>query len=135
MINEIRLRYLLCVLTGGVVLMAILPSSSWMCQIVGNSDWNRWAHFLVCLTVVVIPFAVWKNRSAILFPLIIVIVGILIEFTQMLIPGSHVQHQNVFSDLFGAGAGILLGLNIRVMRSSEKGEEKLDANHRGSTML
>jgi len=125
MFTERRMRYLWCVVTGGVVLMSISPGSNWMCQLVGNDDWNRWIHFFACLTVVVIPFAVWRSKTVVLLPLMIVMVGIMLEFAQTLVPGSHVQPQNALADLFGVGAGSLLGLNLRMMRTSAKGRQQV----------
>lgn len=45
---------------------------------------------------------------------------LVVEYVQGQAPGRIVTTHNVTADLFGIAAGILLGLNIRVMRSSTK---------------
>jgi zinc transporter ZupT len=51
--------------------------------------------------------------------------GILLETVETLIPGSIARPQNVLANLFGVGAGILLGINLRMMRTAAKSEKKL----------
>ena len=133
MSNKRRLRYLWCTLMGGLVFISILPESGWMCQIVGGHDLNRWVHFLAYGTMVAVPFIVWRSRTDIWLPLILVATGIALEFLQRLIPGSNVQVQNALADLFGVAAGILLGLNLRAMRASPRPANKLDSNRSRST--
>jgi len=120
MLINTQLRYLWCVLTGGVLLMSILPGSISSYQAVAVYNSNRWVHFLVYATVVAIPVASWRRRSGVLFALSLAILAIILESLQTTIPGPIVRPQNVLADLFGVGAGILLGLNIRTMRASAK---------------
>jgi uncharacterized membrane protein YedE/YeeE len=115
-----QLRYFWCVLTGGILLMSNLPGSSLIYQAVAAYDSNRWVHFLVYATVAVIPVVAWRRRTSVLFSLVIVALGIALELLQTHIPGLIGRPQNAFADMFGVGAGILLGLNIRMMRNSAK---------------
>ena len=120
MLTNKQLRYLWCVLTGGILLMSILPGSSSIYQAVAAYDANRWIHFLIYATVAAIPVVAWRHRTSVLFSLVIVALGIALELLHAHIPGLIGRPQNAFADMFGAGAGILLGLNIRMMRNSAK---------------
>ena len=48
----------------------------------------------------------------------IAVLGIAFELLHAFIQGRAVSLQNVLADLFGVACGILLGMNIRVMRKS-----------------
>jgi len=120
MLTNTRLRYLWCVLTGAILLMPILLENSLIYQTFVACDANRWVHFVVYATVAVIPVVAWWRRTSVLFSLAIVVLGIPIELLQAHMPGLIGRPQNVFADMFGFGAGILLGLNIRMMRTSVK---------------
>jgi VanZ family protein len=115
-----RLFYIWCVLTGGMLLISMLPASSSIYQAVAVFDSHRWAHFFVYATVAAIPITSWRRRFGVLFALALAMLGIFFEFLQTTIPGPIVRPQNVLADLFGVGAGILFGLNIRMMRTSAK---------------
>jgi len=130
MLTNSRLRYLWCVLTGAILLMPILPGSSLIYQAVAAYDANRWIHFLAYATVAAIPISSWGRRTSVLFSLAIVVIGIPLELLQ----GFTGRAQNVFADLFGFGAGILLGLNIRMMRTSAKQENNASPDPSRSTM-
>lgn len=134
MLTERRLRYAWCAATSGLVLISVFPGSSWMCEIFGSSDQNRWIHFLSFGTVVAISFVVLRRRTGILTSLAIVATGIAVEFLQKFIPGSNIQGQNILADLFGAAGGILLGLNLRAMRRSAKADKTLGSRHSQSTL-
>jgi len=123
------------VLAAGVLFMSILPVGGWMDQIIGNSNMNRWAHFLAYATIVVIPFAACRKGKGALLLLVVVMAGILLETVETLIPGSIARPQNVLANLFGVGAGILLGINLRMMRTAAKSEKKLVIDNSQSTLL
>ena len=120
MLTNNRLFYLWCVLTGGVILISVFPGGSLIDHFLAAYDSNRWAHFLAYAPVATIPVAVWKSRTRILCGLIPALVNIALELWQSHMPGPMVRTQNVPADLFGIAAGVLLGLNIRMMRNSEK---------------
>jgi hypothetical protein len=125
MLTNNRLFYLWCVLTVGIVLISILPGSSWIYHFLAAYDSNRWAHFLAYGAVAAIPVAAWKRKASILLSLIPAIISIVLGSWQAHNPVLMVRTQNVPADLFGIAAGVLLGLNIRVMRNSEKPVETL----------
>jgi hypothetical protein len=135
MLTNTRLRYLWCVLTGGILIMSILSGCSSIYQSVVAYSANRWIHFLVYATVTAIPVFAWRRRSSVLFSLIIVVLGFTFELLQAHIPGLIGRPQNAFADMFGFGAGILLGLNIRMMRTSAKSETNATPDTSGTTIL
>jgi hypothetical protein len=120
MFTDVRMRYLWCVLTGGMLWMSIFPSSNSI--VLGDSAYSlsRWVHFLVYALVAAIPFTAWRRKSTVLLSLAIAILGFAFELQRAYFPGHAVQSQNVFADMFGIAAGILLGLNIRMMRNPAK---------------
>ena len=128
MFRNKRLFYLWCVLTAGIVLISILPGSSWLYHFLAAYDSRRWAHFLAYASVASIPVAAWKRKASILLSLIPPIISIFLELRQAYIPGPMIHAQNVPADLFGIAAGVLLGLNIRVMRNSAKSIDKTSSD-------
>jgi len=120
MIRINRLVYLWCLLIGGIFLISILRGSNWNYHSIAVWDSSRWAHFLVYVLVAAIPVAAWRYRRDVAFCLVPVMMNIAFEFLLAHIPGSVIRTQNISADLYGTAAGILLGLNIRVMRNSAK---------------
>lgn len=118
-----RWFYIWCLLVGAILSVSILPPGSWIYRSIAGYDSNRWLHFLAYASAATIPVAAWRRRRSIWFALFPVAVSIVFEALQAGIPGPIVRTQNVPADLFGAAAGILLGLNIRVMRTSAKSHE------------
>lgn len=120
MLIDRRLRFLWCVLACGVLLMSTPSAANWIDQFIGNNNLNSWVHFLAFAAVATIPVAAWMHRTNQLLSLVFVLVGIAIELTPAFIPGAVIRPQNAPADLFGGGAGILLGLNLRMMRNSAR---------------
>ena len=118
MLTNTRLRYLWCVLAGAVLVVAAMPGGSWLYQRDGLPEWIRWVHFLAYAAVSAIPVAAWRRKTTVLLSFGALALGMILEGIQPLILGFHGRPQNLLADLFGIGAGILLGLNLRVMRHS-----------------
>jgi VanZ family protein len=97
-------------------------------------DSSRWAHFFAYVLVAAIPVAAWRYRRDVAFCLIPVILSIAFESLQTHIPGSVIRMQNISADLFGTAAGILLGLNIRMMRNSAKSPDDVNSDPSRSEM-
>ena len=105
--------------------MSILPGNSSIYQVVATHGLNRWVHFLAYAAVAAIPVGAWRRRSTILFSLVIVMLGTALESLQAFIPGLIARPQILLADLFGVAAGVLLGLNVRVMFNSAKSPDSL----------
>jgi hypothetical protein len=103
-----------------VFLFEVIPGPNWIYASVANFDKNRWLHFLVYMAVVAIPFAAWKNKINVLLSLIPPFVTYALEYVQSSLYGPHIRYRNLSADVFGIAAGILLGLNLRVLQSSGK---------------
>ena len=129
------LSYIWCALAAGVILVSTLPGGGWVDQTLGNSDISRWAHFMAYATVVVIPFLACRKAKSVFLPLAVVLAGIMLETVETLIPGSAVHPQNVLANMFGVGAGILLGINLRMMRNAARADKKLDIENSRPTLL
>src|SRR5664279_4784083 len=120
MLTDKRLRLLWCVLTCGVLLMSTPSAAGWIDHFIGVNNFNSWVHFLAFAAVATIPVAAWRQRTNQLLSLVFVLVGIALELMPAFVPGALVRHQNALADLFGVGAGVLLGLNFRMMRNSAR---------------
>lgn len=128
MLKGNRLVYLWCMLGGGIILAAIVPDNSLIYKFIADYDSNRWCHFLVYASVLAIPFAGWKHKQSFLFSFIPPIIGIIFELLRSHVAGAAVHAQNVEADLFGIAGGILLGLNLRVMRNSSTPLDSVNTN-------
>ena len=135
MLTKMRLRYFWYVLIFGILLMSILPGSSSIYPVVAAYDTNRWIHFLVYATVASLPTVAWKRRMSLLLPMAVIGLCIALEPLRTLIPGPIVRPQNVLADLFGVVAGILLGLNLRRMRTSANSDNNAIPDPSRSTTL
>jgi hypothetical protein len=113
-----RLFRIWCLLICGVFFFEALPGPNGIYVSVAVFDKNRWLHFLVYMAIVAIPFASWRNRVDVLLSLIPPFLTYALEYVQSTVYGPQIRYRNLSADLFGIAAGILLGLNLRVLRSS-----------------
>ena len=134
MLTNNRLLYLWCILTGGIVFVSILPGSSWIYSFIAAYDSNRWVHFFAYASVAAIPIAAWKRRIGMVYSLLPLLLSVAIASSHVYFPGPRVRIENVPADIFGIAAGILLGLNIRMMRSSAKSLDHVSSDPSGSSM-
>jgi hypothetical protein len=104
-----------CVLAGGVVLLSIIPGRGGTYEAFSSMDSNRWVHFLMYLAIATIPVGRWSWRTALLFAAAFAALGFGGEYLRALVPDLVGRPQNALADLFGVAAGILLGLNIRML--------------------
>lgn len=114
-----------CSIIIGVFLFEVLPGPNWIYSSVAIFDKNRWLHFLVYMGIVAIPFANWRNKANILLSLIPPFLTYSLEYVQSSFYGPHIRYRNLSADLFGIAAGVLLGLNLRVLRSSRDSLEEV----------
>ena len=133
MLNNTRLRYIWCVLAGGILLYSLLPRSSWIYHIIAIYDSNRWVHFVVYSAVAALPVAVCRRRPKLILALLIAAVCIALELVQVYISRPIVRPQNVAADLFGLAAGILLGSNIRKLYASARSASQIGPSASTST--
>jgi hypothetical protein len=120
MLKNNRLAYLWGLSIGGVFLISILRGGNWNYHSIAAFDSSRWVHFLAYALVAAIPVAAWTYRRDVAFGLVPVMMSVALESLQAHVPGPIIQPHNVSADLFGVAAGILLGLNFRMMRNSAK---------------
>ena len=123
--SNTRLRYLWCVLAGGILLYSLLPGSSWIYRMIATYDSNRWVHFVAYCAVAALPVAVCRRRPKLILALLIAAVCIALELVQVYISRPIVRPQNVAADLFGLAAGILLGSNIRKLYASARSASQI----------
>ncbi len=116
--NHLRLRYAWGALAAGVLIMSALPGRIWIGPVTLPYCPSRWVHFLVYVAVTSIPCAAWRTKSGVLCCLSVIAFSVVRVFFFAVAGSTANGLENVFSDLFGIAAGILLGLNLRVMGSS-----------------
>ena len=133
MLTQIRLRYLWYVLICGIFLMSIIPGNNSIYRLVVAYDANRWIHFLVYAIVATLPAVAWKRRFSMLLPMAVVGLCMALEPLQAYIMGPIVRPRNVLADVFGVGAGILLGLNLRRMHMLESSDNTTSPDTSRST--
>jgi uncharacterized membrane protein len=131
MLRNNPLTYLWCLVIGGVFLLSILRGDSSIYHFFAAWDSSRWVHFLAYTLVTAIPVAACTYRRDVLVCLVPAIMSITFESLQMHVLGLNVRTQIIVAGLFGIAAGILLGLNIRVMRNSARSLEngRSDSSH------
>ena len=134
MLMKNRHLYFWYLLVGAIALLAIVPDNSSLYHTISDYDSNRWAHFLEYALIAAIPVGAWGRRTDAALSFIPIFLCIVIEALHVQFPGPVVRTNNISADLFGAAAGILLGLNIRVIRNSETVREvgKSDPSHSAS---
>jgi hypothetical protein len=129
-----RLFYPWCFLAGVIFLVSILSSGSPVYHLIATVDSNRWIHFFAYASMATIPVAVWKGKTNVLLSFIPAIMSIVLELLQDHFGGPFIRTQNVSADLFGIAAGVLLGLNIRVMRNPAKSLNSVSSTPSRSAM-
>lgn len=134
MLTYRQLRFLWCVLTCGVLFSSIPFVAIWIDQILGINNLNRWVHFLAYAVIAAIPVAAWRQRTSQILSLVFAMLGIAIGLLPAF-QGALVHIHNAPAELFGVGAGILLGLNLRLMRNSAKSPNETEQNPSRLTMI
>ena len=109
-----------CVLILAIVWIAVLPSDSLVHHLAVEYDSNRWLRFLAYASIVAIPVSSWRTRTRIAISVMPALIGMGLEVWQTHVHGAFGRSENVTPDLFGIAAGVLFGLNIRMMRKPEK---------------
>lgn len=94
--------------------------SNLLCSLIykfsATHELSRWVHFIAFALAVSIPVVARRIRTSVLVAVATVTLGISFELLKASIQRCAVSPNNVVADLFGAACGILLGMNIRVMR-------------------
>jgi hypothetical protein len=67
--------------------------------------------------------------------LVAVLLVIALGSLQTFIPGHSNRSQNAMPDLFGVAAGVLLGLNLRMMRDPHQLDAKARPPYKGSRLI
>lgn len=118
--NHLRLRYAWVVLTGGVFIMSALPAGSWLGQVTAPYCTNPWLRFVAYAAIVSIPCAQGRIRSCLLSCLLAAGFSIACGVLHTDAGGPADAMGRILPDIFGLAAGALLGLNIRLLRSSAR---------------
>lgn len=134
MINNLRLRCVWGVLIGGILLMSILPGKSWLYQISAPYYASDWARFLAFAAVASIPCVAWHRKKRVLYCFSIIALSVVFVFLRAITAGAAGHPEYIISDLLGLAAGVLLGLNLRMMSGSTGAGAGMTHAQRRSTM-
>lgn len=104
----------------GIFAVTLLDSSRQKFQFETTLDSSRWFHFLIYASLATVSLLAFKKWRTVLGSLIILALATIAEAFHAGIPLITLRSQTVPADLFGIAAGILLGLNIWMLRSSPK---------------
>jgi putative effector of murein hydrolase len=115
-----KFLYPWCLLICALFLSSSLQSARSAYEYIAPYDASRWIHFLVYAVVVALPVGTWHRRESIFLSFVPPILSIVFEALQAGFPLSLLRTQTIPADLFGIAAGILLGLNIRMIRNAER---------------
>jgi putative effector of murein hydrolase len=110
------LRIFWCSLLGAALVFSNLPANGSPYEEINVYVCNHWFHFLLYAAIVAIPVTMWKRKYRFMLSLVAVLLVIALGSMQTFIPGHLNRSQNAMPDLFGVAAGVLLGLNLRMIR-------------------
>jgi hypothetical protein len=114
--NRILVRATWCTMLGAALILSNLPAEGWPYEAINQYTSNHWFHFLLYAAIMAIPVTVWKRKYRFMLSLVAVLLVIALGSLQTFVPGHGNRSQNAMPDLFGVAAGVLLGLNLRMIR-------------------
>jgi 4-amino-4-deoxy-L-arabinose transferase-like glycosyltransferase len=100
-----------------ILVVTNLPGRSWLYQVMFPYNYNRWLHFIAYATIAAIPVVAWRRWSIVLASVVAALLVVALGSLQTFLPNHMDRPQPALPDLFGIAAGILLGLNLRMMRA------------------
>jgi len=110
--------FLWCLLVAAIFIPDLLPAQSPSYREIAAYAANRWVHFLAYAAMTTIPVALWKRRSAVVLSFLPAVTSVLLQLLHAHFSGALLGSLYVSADMFVSAAGILFGLNLRMMRSS-----------------
>lgn len=125
--NRLRLCSPWDVLVGGVLIMSLLLGGSWLGQAIAPYCPSRWVDFLVYAAVTSIICSARRTKMGVLCSLSAIGCSAVCGFFLAIACRQQNGLENVFSDLFGIAAGVLLGWNLRLMGSSSNRRHETQA--------
>jgi hypothetical protein len=81
---------------------------------------HGWAHFLVYAMAATLCMFAWKHKTAFVLAVGLFILSVGLQLLHWLIFRNAIDYFGIVVNLFGIIAGVLLGLNILVLRSRTK---------------
>ena len=129
------LRVIWCSLLGAALILSNLPAEGWPYGEITYYASNHWFHFLLYAAIVAIPVTMWKRKYRFMLSLVAVLLVIALGSLQTFIPGHGNRSQNAMPDLFGVAAGVLLGLNLRMIRDPRPLAAKSKAPYRSPRVI
>lgn len=129
------LRILWCFLLGAALILSMLPSQGWPYDTIAGYSSNHWFHFLLYTVIVAIPVTLWKRKYRFMLSLVAVLLVIALGSLQTFIPGHSNRSLNAMPDLFGVAAGVLLGLNLRMLRAPQAASAPPKPPYRSSRVI
>jgi len=111
-----RLRFIWFTLIAVMVVASMLPRDGVFAAIRASYD-RGWMHFLVYAVLAALAMFAWKSKTAILSSLGLFAFSVGLHMCHLFFNGRAIDYFGLIVDLLGIVAGILLGINIMVLRS------------------
>jgi len=116
--SQSLLRYIWCLLVAGILLISCLPARGWLYQFLVPYFETTWTRFFIYSVVTSIPFVVWLDRKHVIYSFMVGLLAAAAEILSAIGLGKGGHQVDILPELFGVAAGILLGLNLRRMRTT-----------------
>lgn len=113
-----RWFYLWCILVFLILVVPILHYGHVESGALHPIDSSRWIHFLIYAAAVALPVGVWPRGPQMFLSMVPIFVAIAIDCSASDPILAAIRPQMIPAEMFGVGAGILFGLNLRVMRKA-----------------
>ena len=114
---SLQLRLYWGLLTGMIVLVSLLPSPGMQKDLLSIHFDRYWFNFLTYVAVSNLPLLAWRRRTGLMLALGMAVLSVGLEALRGLVLDQSIDLNGMIVNLLGIAAGILLGLNILMIRS------------------
>ncbi len=129
-----HLGFVWCVLASAAAVASLLPGVSLHNLRFPAYINSNWVHFLAYIVVAALPLLAWSFRTGLAISFGIAILSVGLQVLHGLISCRSIDPHNTEINLLGIASGILLGLNILVLRNRVKERRKSMFDRSQSTL-
>ena len=115
-----------CLLSVTALFISCSPVWDWMDGVVARYDSSTWFQFILYGGVTAIPVAAWTRKSRVFMCLGVTMLTSVWELLRVYLSAQIDPTRGITVHLFGAAAGILLGLNIRMMHRAAHARQQVN---------
>ncbi len=115
-----RLRIAWYTLIGAILLASLWPRLGVHGSPLGEFIGHGWAHFLIYVAAAAIALLAWRSRTGLTLSFGLAILSIGLQLLRGIIAGYAADIRALVINLLGVAAGILLGLNILILKTGSQ---------------